>query len=328
MRPPRIPNPRWLPGGHAQTIWPKLFARRHHAGPPQLRRERWETPDADFIDCDWVDAPRPDAPLLVLFHGLEGNSGSHYCQAFASHAASLGWGCALPHFRGCSGELNRGARAYHSGDHEEIGWMLAQAAARHPGPVLAVGVSLGGNALLRWAQVQGDVASERLRALAAISAPLDLAAAGQAIHQGLNRLIYTRYFLRSMLPKAMQKLDQHPGLARQVDRERLRRADSLVAFDDSFTAPVHGFADAADYYARCSAGPRLAQLRLPSLVLNARNDPFVPADCLPRPEQLGRAPVTLWQPRQGGHVGFPSGGWPASALGLPASVCSWLEQHL
>lgn len=327
MRPPRIAAPAWLPGGHAQTIWPKLFGRLHHAAPPALRRERWETPDGDFVDCDWLQlAGSGPRPLLVLFHGLEGNSASHYSQAFASHALQLGWGFAIPHFRGCSGELNRAPRAYHSGDHEEIAWMLAQLRARHDGPLLAVGASLGGNALLRWAQEAGSGARRQVRAIAAISAPLDLAAAGTAIHQGLNRLIYTRYFLRSMVPKALRKLQQHPGLS--VDAARLRRARSLIEFDDCFTAPVHGFASAQDYYQRASAGSRLHQLRLPSLVLNARNDPFVPAASLPRPFNLGKAPVTLWQPAQGGHVGFPSGRWPSSALGLPASVCAWLGAHL
>lgn len=310
-----------------QTIWPKLFGRLHHPGlAPVLQRERWDTPDGDFVDCDWQRlGGAGERPLLVLFHGLEGSSASHYSQAFASHARQLGWDVALPHFRGCSGELNRAPRAYHSGDHAEIGWMLEQAHRRHPGPLLAVGVSLGGNALLRWAQEAGHEARRRVRAIAAVSAPLDLAAAGIAIHQGLNRLLYTRYFLRTMVPKALRKLEQHPGL---FERERLLRADSLVAFDDCFTAPLHGFADARDYYARCSAGGRLHRLRVPSLVLNARNDPFVPAASLPRAFELGRAPVTLWQPRHGGHVGFPSGAWPGSALGLPASVCQWLAQHL
>ncbi len=327
MKPPKIHAPRWLPGGHAQTIWPKLFSRLHHpAHAPVLRRERWDTPDGDFVDCDWQDAPAgaTDAPLLVLFHGLEGNSGSHYSQAFASHARRLGWACALPHFRGCSGELNRAPRAYHSGDHAEIGWMLAQCRARHTGPVLAVGVSLGGNALLRWAQESGEAARATVRAVAAVSAPLDLAAAGHAIHQGLNRAIYTRYFLRSMVPKALRKLDQHPGL---FDAQAMRRVRSLREFDDVFTAPLHGFRDAADYYARASAGPRLDALRVPSLVLNARNDPFVPAHSLPRRPPAHR-PVTLWQPAHGGHVGFPSGRWPGTVLDLPGSVCTWLAQHL
>ncbi|MBB5205620.1 hypothetical protein HNQ51_002947 [Inhella inkyongensis] len=326
-RPQPIPAPRWLPGGHVQTIWPKLFGRLHHGEAPALRRERWDTPDGDFVDCDWLELP-PAAqprPLLVLFHGLEGSSASHYSQAFASHAQQLGWDCALPHFRGCSGELNRAPRAYHSGDYLEIGWMLAQAAAHHPGPMVAVGVSLGGNALLRWAQEAGEQAGRTVKALAAISAPLDLAAASHAIHRGLNRQLYTRYFLRSMIPRGLKKLQQHPGL---FDGERLARARSLVEFDEIFTAPLHGFRNAADYYARASAGPHLARLRVPSLVLNARNDPFVPFHSLPRPQPYGHAPLTLWQPAHGGHVGFPAGRWPGHALGLPISVCAWLEQHL
>lgn len=332
MKPARIHSPRWLPGGHAQTIWPKLFGRLHHGRtPPSFLRERWDTPDGDFIDCDWLPTPAAvqmgaqQRPLLVMFHGLEGSSASHYSQAFASHAQQLGWAFAMPHFRGCSGEPNRAPRAYHSGDFTEIGWMLAQLRERHPGPIVAAGVSLGGNALLRWGQEAGTAARDTVKALAAISAPLDLAAAGEAIHQGLNRVIYTRYFLRSMVPRAFHKLQQYPGL---FDGEALGRATSLKAFDDVVTAPLHGFASADDYYARASAGPRLSALRVPSLVLNARNDPFVPAYSLPRPQHFGGAPITLWQPAHGGHVGFPSGRWPSHVLDLPTSVCGWLAQHL
>ena len=163
-------GPRWLPGGHAQTIWPALYA-RHHLGPrPQFRRERWDTPDGDFIDVDRLPPSLdPKAPLLVIFHGLEGSSSSHYAQAFAECAAQRGWDCALPHFRGCSGELNRAPRAYHSGDFEEIGWMLGRVRAAHGAPVYAVGVSLGGNALLRWAEEAGDSAAAIARAVAAVS---------------------------------------------------------------------------------------------------------------------------------------------------------------
>ena len=148
--------PWWLPGGNLQTIWPALAARRHAGAPITYRRERWATPDGDFVDLDWlVEAlqtpARTDQPLLVLFHGLEGSSRSHYAEAFADFARTRDLAFVVPHFRGCSGELNHGARAYHSGDHEEIGWMLSRLRARHQGPLLAVGVSLGGNALMRWA---------------------------------------------------------------------------------------------------------------------------------------------------------------------------------
>jgi hypothetical protein len=319
--------PLWLPGGHAQTIWPALYARRHDGAAPSFRRERWTTPDGDFVDVDFLveaaDA-RPDRPLLVLFHGLEGSSQSQYVQAFAAVARARGWAFALPHFRGCSGELNLAPRAYHSGDYEEIGWMLARFKAGHAGPLLAAGVSLGGNALLRWAEESGQSAAATARAVCSICSPVDLAAAGRAIGQGFNRLVYTRMFLRTMVPKALRKLRQHPGL---FDGERLAQVRDLYEFDNLFTAPLHGFRDTEDYWARASAKPHLRQIRIPALVLNARNDPFVPAACLPRPADAG-SHVTLWQPAQGGHVGFPHGAPPARVTQMPTQVCDWLAQAL
>jgi len=314
--------PLWLPGGHAQTIWPVFFSRRYAGAKPVFERERWATPDADFVDVDWLGGD-PDTTLLVLFHGLEGSSSSHYAEAFAADARQRGWRFALPHFRGCSGELNLAPRAYHSGDFEEVGWLLARFRALHAGPIVAVGVSLGGNALLRFAEEAGASALERVRAVAAISAPLDLDAGATAIGRGFGRQVYTRMFLRSMKPKALRKLGQHPGL---FDAERLRGARDLRAFDDIFTAPLHGFRNAADYYARGSAKPRLADIRIPALVLNAQNDPFLPAAALPRPGEAGDR-VTLWQPAHGGHVGFAGGGWPGHLGALPEQVVGWLAEH-
>jgi len=315
--------PRWLPGGHLQTIWPALFSRRFDSAPPVFRRERWPTPDRDFVDVDWLGDDRA-APLLVLFHGLEGSSASHYAQAFAAEAAQRGWRFAVPHFRGCSGEINLAPRAYHSGDHEEIAWMLERFRAAHAGPMLAVGISLGGNALLRYAEEAGETAASQLRAVAAISAPLDLAAGAQAIGRGFGRQVYTRMFMRTMTRKALVKLTQHPGL---FDLARLRAARDLRDFDDVFTAPLHGFRDADDYYARASAKPHLAAIRVPALVVNARNDPFLPAPALPGPAEAGPR-VTLWQPRHGGHVGFPGGAWPGHVTTLPQQVIGWLAERL
>jgi predicted alpha/beta-fold hydrolase len=318
--------PVWLPGGNAQTIWAALCARRQRgAPPPSYRRERWPTPDGDFVDVDHLDepaAPPAERPLLVLFHGLEGSSASHYAQALACVARERGWAYAVPHFRGCSGELNLAPRAYHSGDHEEVGWMLARLSRQHRGPIVAVGVSLGGNALLRWAQEAGHSAGASVKAVVAVSSPVDLAASGRAIGMGFNRLVYTRMFLRSMVPKALRKLQQHPGL---FDGERLRAARDLYEFDNLFTAPLHGFRNTDDYWSRASAKPHLARIRIPALVLNALNDPFVPAACLPMASDAGPF-VTLWQPRQGGHVGFPQGRPPAHVLAMPDAVCTWLAQ--
>jgi uncharacterized protein len=315
--------PRWLPGGHAQTIWPVFFSRRFDGPAPVYRRERWATPDDDFVDVDWLGESAA-APLLVLFHGLEGSSSSHYAQAFAAEARRCGWRFAVPHFRGCSGELNRAPRAYHSGDHEEVGWMLGRFRALHRGPVVAVGVSLGGNALLRYAEEAGAGAAGRVAAVAAISAPLDLAAGARAIGRGFGRHVYTRMFMRTMRRKALLKLRQHPGL---FDAKALRAARDLREFDDIFTGPLHGFAGADDYYARSSAKDRLDRIRIPALVLNARNDPFLPASALPRPGEVGRY-VTLWQPAHGGHVGFAEGRWPGHVKTLPERVAGWLAEHL
>jgi uncharacterized protein len=316
--------PWWLPGGNAQTIWPALCSRPHlrHAAP--YRRERWTAPDGDFIDVDHLDAPTAGAPQLVLFHGLEGSSSSRYALAFAQAARARGWGFHVPHFRGCSGTPNLAPRAYHSGDFEEIGWLLARVHAAQPAaPLFAVGVSLGGNALLRWAEEAGDTAGATVRAVAAVSSPLDLAAAGRAIDQGFNRRVYARMFLKTMKPRALAKLAQHPGL---FDRERLLAARTLYEFDDVFTAPLHGFRDTPDYWARASAKPHLRAVRVPALALNAVNDPFVPGASLPTVAEAGPF-VTLWQPPHGGHVGFASGAFPGHVHALPEAVLHWLSQH-
>jgi predicted alpha/beta-fold hydrolase len=288
--------PWWLPGGHLQTIAGAL------APAPRIafRRERWETPDGDFIDLDWADDGRA-GPLLAVFHGLEGSSASPYARAIAAEARARGWRCVVPHFRGCSGELNRLPRAYHSGDSEEIAWIVARLGATH-----AVGISLGGNALLKHlAETQ---ANTRLTRAVAISAPLDLAAAGRRLDRGLGKLLYTRTFLATLRAKSVEKHRRHPGL---FDVARARQASTFWEFDDSVTAPLHGFKGADDYYARSSSGPLLGAIRVPTLVLNARNDPFMPAAALDDVAQSLRdisCSVTLEFPATGGHAGFPGRG--------------------
>ncbi|MBK1685060.1 YheT family hydrolase [Rhodoferax fermentans] len=318
--------PWWLPGGQAQTIWPALHARRQQAQATAkttaYRRERWTTPDADFIDLDWLDTP-PAGTLLVMFHGLEGSSRSHYALAFAEYAQQQGFNYVVPHFRGCSGQINLAPRAYHSGDYEEIGWVLQALRRQHHGRILAVGVSLGGNALLRWAEEAGQSAGQVVDAVASISAPVDLAASGRAIGRGWNRQIYTRMFLASMKPKALRKLAQHPGL---FDAQALQAAQDLYAFDNVFTAPLHGFKNTNDYWARASAKPQLASIQVPTLLVNALNDPFVPGHSLPHRRHVGHH-VTLWQPRHGGHVGFAAGQPPGHLRSLPEQVGGWLAQH-
>jgi uncharacterized protein len=313
--------PWWLPGGHAQTIWPALHSRRFSGVPPRFVRERWTAPDGDFIDVDIQPAAAP-ARWLVAFHGLEGSSNSTYIQAFANVAREAGLNFAAPHFRGCSGELNLAPRAYHSGDFEEIAWILARLRHRSAQPLLAAGISLGGNALLRWAQEAGDSAAQIAASVAAICSPIDLAAGGRAIGSGFGRYSYTPMFLRTMKPRALAKLAQHPGI---FNRERLLAARDLYDFDNVFTAPLHGFRNTEDYWARGSAKPHLHRIRIPTLVLNARNDPFVPAWCLPAQHEVG-SHVTLWQPAHGGHVGFAAGPPPGHVLTMPQAVLAWLQE--
>ncbi|HBD39348.1 alpha/beta fold hydrolase [Cupriavidus metallidurans] len=294
-------TPWWLRGGHAQTILPARFTRHRRI---VFRRERWDTPDGDFIDLDWTTHPTtPGAPLVVMFHGLEGDSRSHYAQTLMAALRERGWQGVIPHFRGCSGELNIAPRFYHSGDSAEIRWVLErvrnQVHTVQPGrQMLAVGISLGGNALLRYLGEEGRGANF-LSAAAAVSAPLDLAAGGAALSSGFN-MIYTRMFLQTLKRKSLAKLEQFPGL---YDRETMLGSRDLYAFDNVVTAPLHGFRDTDDYWARASSKPILGEIRIPTLVLNARNDPFLPSQHLPGPREVSDD-VLLEQPEHGGHVGF------------------------
>lgn len=327
--------PTWLPGGNLQTIWPAIVSARSLTDPAKslassYQRVRWNTPDDDFIDVDYsgTATPKSKQPLLVLFHGLEGSASSHYALAFAKVAKQRGWAYAVPHFRGCSGELNRAPRAYHSGDYEEIGWMLAKLKTTHVlaggGPLLAVGISLGGNALMRWAQEAGSTAEQTVRAVASVCSPLDLAASGVAIGQGFNRLVYTRMFINTMKPKAKRLLGLHPGL---FEASALEKCRDLRDFDNLITGPLHGFKDADDYYRRASAKPHMHRIVVPALALNALNDPFVPAHSLPQSTHVSPH-VTLWHTTQGGHVGFPKGKFPAEVMAMPEAVSGWLATHL
>jgi predicted alpha/beta-fold hydrolase len=313
----------WLPGGHAQTIYPVFFARRRLDGPVTFRRERLVLPDDDFLDIDWIDGHQADAPTMVLFHGLEGSSHSGYAQALASVCRRLGWRCAVVHFRGCSGEINRAARAYYAGDTQDVEAALTCVrdhvldASGHRGPITAVGVSLGGNALALWAAKRGQEATQWIDSLVTVSAPFDLAAAGVAIDSGLNRSIYARLFLATMKRKAWLKAQQYPDL---FNLPRALSANTLRVFDDAFTAPIHGFSDVDDYWARASAKPRLGDLSIPSLLINAQNDPLVPHESLPSQSALPDH-VQACQPTHGGHVGFVV----STRLGLPGEITSFAQ---
>jgi predicted alpha/beta-fold hydrolase len=308
--------PSWLPGGHLQTIYPAVAIRKPGVA---FRRERWDTPcSEDFIDVDFVDGAGPDSPFVLLFHGLEGSSNSHYARGLMAAVQARGWHGAIPHFRGCSGEANLAPRFYHSGDAEELDWIIRRLRPRFTGPFYVAGVSLGGNALLRWLGEQQHGA-EVVDAAVSVSAPLDLAAGGAALSSGFNR-IYTRMFLDTLKPKALAKLERFPGL---FDRAALLASTDLYSFDNVVTAPLHGYRDTDDYWHRASAKHVLHDITVPTLVLNARNDPFLPGKHLP----ASAAPsVRLEYPATGGHVGFPVGPFPGHIDWLPRRILHFFDE--
>ncbi len=319
--------PRWLPGGHAQTIWPITIKGRT----PTYRRERWETPDGDFVDLDWVDPSSSPAaahlpnllPTVVLFHGLEGSSRSPYARHLMGAVHDRGWRGVVMHYRGCSGEPNRLARAYHSGDSAEVDWVLRRLAGAHLSPLLVVGVSLGGNVLLKWLGEQGVAANDIVCAAAAVCPPHDLAVVSTHLQHGVNRL-YSHNFLATLIPRALEKARRFPGV---LDSERISKVKNLMAYDDLVTAPLHGFRDAADYYQRSSGKPFLLSIRTPTLVLNAANDPFLPTHYLPGIEEVSPS-VKLEVQRQGGHVGFVVGSVPGRLDWLPRRLLVWFDDYL
>ncbi|MEP7157066.1 MAG: alpha/beta fold hydrolase [Betaproteobacteria bacterium] len=322
-QPPRYRAPWWLGrggfGAHWQTVYPFVF---HRPPGPVYLRERWDStphgkPDGDFVDIDRVAGPA-DKPMVVVFHGLEGSSQSIYSLNLMNEVARRGWRGMVPHFRGCSGEINRLPRAYHSGDAAEIDWILRRAKAEAPDqPLYVAAISLGGNATLKWLGEQGAAARDIATAAASISAPMDLRAAGDKLAQGFCRL-YTYRFLKTMKASSLEKLRRHPGIFRE---DVMQRARNLREFDNEVTAPLHGYRDTDDYWTRASAKPGLINVKVPTLVLNAKNDPFLPASALPRADEVSPQ-VLLDFPEHGGHVGFVDGTAGKRAGG------SWLAQRV
>ncbi len=312
--------PRWLPGGHLQTIY--AYALRQTIN-FSYRRERWETPDGDFIDLDWLDPSPESSTLVVLFHGLEGSSRGHYAICVMNELKRRGMRGVVVHFRGCSGEVNRLARAYHSGDSPEIDWILRRFREREPNIRLyAVGVSIGGNMLLKWLGEQGENALGVVDRAAAISVPVDLTIGAQRLDYGWSKLIYTSRFLRSMKPKVLAKISTH-GLL--IDARAVRVSSTFREIDDLYTAPAHGFRDAADYWMRSSSKPRLRQIRVPTLLISAHNDPFFPGDALPTPAEVSDC-VALEFSQTGGHVGFVTGKFPGDLSWLPSRILRFFSQ--
>jgi hypothetical protein len=290
----------WLRGRHAQTVFATLL----RPGPRlSLRRERWELSDGDFLDVDRMDGPA-SAPLLVVLHGLEGSSSSHYVRGLLAQAKARGWRALAMNFRSCSGEPNRLLRSYHSGETGDAGEAIRRARAESPdAPLLGAGCSLGGNVLVKWLGEQGSDAP--VRAAAALSVPFDLSLCARSLDgEGAMAWIYRTRFLRSLKQKALEKADRFPD---RLDVGKVRAARTLREFDEAITGPVHGFAGADDYYAQSSSGPYVARVRVPLLLLSAEDDPFIPPGCLPRAAARENRFVTLETSAHGGHLGFVGG---------------------
>ena len=292
----------WLPGGHAQTLWGKFFRRQQIH---DTRIERLETPDGDFLNVHHLDAP-VGAPILLLLHGLEGSVRSHYIQGLLIEARRRGWRAAVLVFRSCGGEPNRLRRSYHSGETSDLAFVLGHLHARYPDvPFILAGVSLGGNVLLKYLGEQGPELSPRVKGAAAASVPYDLSRSSRHIDQGFAR-IYQWNFLRSLRSKAAAKAAQFPDLP--VGRD-LQGATTMFGFDDCFTAPVHGFQGAEDYYAKSSSLGWLDTISLNTLLLSAVDDPFLPPAVLDevRLKAAQNPHLSLELTPHGGHVGFIGG---------------------
>ena len=314
----------WLPGPHLPTIWGKLARRIPDA---HERIERWPTPDGDAVSVARIDARTADAPMFVILHGLEGTVRSKYAQGFMHLARARGWGATMLIFRTCDGLIPSVPRLYHSGETTDLDHIVRRLVAERPGrPVVIAGVSLGGNVLLKWLGEQGSAVPAEIRRAAAISAPFDLGAGSRFLENGVSR-IYVHHFIRMLKQKALATLERHPTL--RVDRVRLDAARTFWEFDDVFTGPVHGFAGAEDYYARSSSIHFVPNIKVPTLLYSAVNDPFLPPVVLERVRVVARsnAALTIEFTPEGGHVGWVAGPPWAPTYHMEGRVMNWLEKH-
>ncbi len=318
----------WLPGRHLQSLWGPLARSRHLVS---FRRETLSTPDGDVLLLDHVDGP-PRAPRVVLLHGLEGSSHSVYIQGMLRRIAERGWSGVALNFRSCARDPrdlrrripNLRPRFYQSGETGDAGLVIRALAAREPSvPLFAIGASLGANVLLKWLGENRD--QRLLAAAAAISTPFDLAAGSRALESGAGPL-YVRVFLATLRPKALGVLLRFPELASRIDRERIRRALTFREFDDAATAPLHGFSDSGDYYARSSSLGYLDRIRTPVLCVSAEDDPFLPPEALRRARAAASPRVEFLATRAGGHLGFVSAG--PARYWAEEKVMEWLEGRL
>jgi len=313
---PRFRPAWWLPGPHLQTLWPFLF---RPAAPPGGRRQRLDTADGDFIDLAWYGEPA-DRPLVLLLHGLEGGLDSHYVRRSVHALLAAGYRACVMQFRSCSGMPNRLRRSYHSGDTADLAFVLDSLREAGRPPFAVAGFSLGGNVLLKWLGEQGRDAG--IACAMAVSVPFRLDDAARRMAGGLSRL-YQRYLIASLVAKCRIKFRHHPP----PTVVPLRRLDTFRRFDDQVTAPLHGFAGVDDYYRRASSRAFIPAIRTPTLILHARDDPFMYPHTPPVPDELPAA-VQLELTAHGGHVGFVTGRWPWRArCWFAERLVAWLDAH-
>jgi uncharacterized protein len=301
----RFSAPWWLRNGHTQTILPALVTR---TSPEKFERERLELADGDFLDLDWLRSGH--ARLAILTHGLEGSSRADYICGFAAALAAAGWDVLAWNFRGCSGEPNRLLRYYHAGDTGDLGRLIEHSAQRYS-RIALVGFSLGGNVTLKYLGEAPPHAS--VNAAVAVSAAVDLAACVRRLDRRADNWLYRQRFLATLFSKIEQKARQFPG---QLDLTGMRRIRGIEAYDERYAAPIHGFRDAEDYYARSSSRQFLSKISVPTLILSARNDPFLAPECFPESDAEANPQLFLEAPESGGHVGF---------LDLRRGVMPWSE---
>jgi predicted alpha/beta-fold hydrolase len=321
----------WLPGAHLQTIWGRLFRPKRLV---RIRREELETPDGDVVILDHLEPEHEGRPRLLLLHGLEGSSFSAYMQGLMFLARERDWNATAFNFRSCSRDLahprrilpNRAPRLYHSGETTDLDFVVRTLKSRDPGGTLiASGVSLGGNVLLKWLGEHPDQTD--IAAAATLSVPYDLAAGARALETRLGRM-YTGVFLSTLRPKVVRVATKFPEARERVDLERLRRAATFYEFDDAGTAPLHGFLGADDYYARSSSLAFLDRIATPTLCVSSADDPFQPERLLPRVRERASDAVSVEVTSNGGHAGFVGGMPWRPLLWAEMRMIGWLEDQL
>ena len=304
----------WCRNPHGQTLWSRLVRYRPKL---TLQRDRIELNDGDFIDLDWVNFPDDSQPIVLVIHGLEGSSQSPYALGILKAIEQRGWRGAVMNLRGCSGEDNRLARAYHSGDTDDVSTVIHYLKTHNPdSPLAVVGYSIGGNMLLKWLGEQGRNNTSHINAAVAVSAPFDLGHCADVLSHSLFRL-YENYFMKRLKARIMRK---QQTMAMPISEPELQQLSSIREFDDKITAPLHGFTDANDYYSKSSCRQYLPHIKHDCLIIHSRDDPFMTPAIIPDASELSDSTeMELYD--NGGHVGFVSGS-------VPGKANYWLEQRI